>query len=474
MPPLKKNLIKELPHTYAMYCSNQEWVPYDFLRTIALHIFKKIKQGNARIIINLPPRHGKSMFFKWVILWYLEIIKKHVIYCSYNNETAKKNTKFVKDNIVNNKKVNLKLKDGHAKQAELKCTNNAEFCSAGLMGSITGSGGHLIILDDLVKDWADCLSREKMRSLREWFTGVLYSRLEVDYVDNKPCPGGIVVINTRWSKLDLCEYLMKSPDEGGHGDEWEVIKLPAIATSDDDFIGRTKGEPLCPERFPIKRYNAIKKGMTEENWLASYQQNPITEKTNTFKKSYLNTYEELPDNGKYIIACDPSVKDKKTAKAKSGPDYYAYVVFYYIGKKRYIVEVKKFQGNITIAIKYLSILVSKYRPEATIMENKANGPAIQQLLSHRFDIELITPLGSKTERAEATLPEYQEGFVHVPSDPDKNPWLEDFIDELTSFPASEHDDQVDAFTQGMIYLSDYYGEKPKQDACSYYEDLCRL
>jgi hypothetical protein len=36
--------------------------------------------------------------------------------------------------------------------------------------------------------------------------------------------------------------------------------------------------------------------------------------------------------------------------------------------------------------------------------------------------------------------------------PESAAWLNDFIEELISFPAAPHDDQVDALTQALSYL----------------------
>lgn len=90
------------------------------------------------------------------------------------------------------------------------------------------------------------------------------------------------------------------------------------------------------------------------------------------------------------------------------------------------------------------------------MEDKANGSAIiSSLKSLISGIIPITPKESKEARASAVTPLWEAGNVYLPS-PEIEPWVKsEFIPELLSFPSGAHDDQVDAMTQALTYLSQH-------------------
>lgn len=87
---------------------------------------------------------------------------------------------------------------------------------------------------------------------------------------------------------------------------------------------------------------------------------------------------------------------------------------------------------------------------AILIEDKANGSAVIQMLSHEIPgILPVNPGGGKVARAQAISPLVEAGSIHLPH-PDYSPWVEDFIEECMQFPNGAHDDQVDAMTQVLL------------------------
>jgi len=108
--------------------------------------------------------------------------------------------------------------------------------AVGVGAGVTGHGAHLIVIDDPVKNREEANSDVRRETVWQWYNDDLYTRLE---------PGGaIVLIMTRWHEDDLAGRILLSD----RASEWTVLNLPALA-EDDDPLGRTLGEALCPERY---------------------------------------------------------------------------------------------------------------------------------------------------------------------------------------------------------------------------------
>jgi predicted phage terminase large subunit-like protein len=88
-----------------------------------------------------------------------------------------------------------------------------------------------------------------------------------------------------------------------------------------------------------------------------------------------------------------------------------------------------------------------------LIEDAANGPAVSQILRKTVPgIELVTPLGGKVARANASGVYHSSGNVLLPQ-PEHAPWVRAYIEEHTSFPFGANDDQVDAQSQAINHLS---------------------
>jgi hypothetical protein len=109
-----------------------------------------------------------------------------------------------------------------------------------------------LLIDDPIKDRAEADSETVRKALHEWYGAVAYTRL---------MPGGaIIIIQTRWHEDDLAGWLLRD-----HATEnWDVLRLPAIAEQDDEF--RKQGEALWPERFPLPELERIRAAIGGRAW----------------------------------------------------------------------------------------------------------------------------------------------------------------------------------------------------------------
>lgn len=249
------------PHNYAEYISNGEWKAWSWLIKVSRFISDELDKGDARIIINGPPRHGKSELISVNLPpWYLEHHPdRNVVIASYGNALARDFGQKVRDTLRNNPRVGIRLREDADAAGNWLTPEGGGMKTVGVNGPITGRGFDLGIIDDPIKDWKEANSRAYRKALVKWFTGIFEQRCE---------PNGSIIINmTRWHKRDLTGYLLKN-----FPGDWIHIKLPAIALP-GDWLGRKPGEALCPERFD-KEALVKRKMRAGFAWPSQYQQEP--------------------------------------------------------------------------------------------------------------------------------------------------------------------------------------------------------
>ena len=107
-------------------------------------------------------------------------------------------------------------------------------------------------------------------------------------------------------------------------------------------------------------------------------------------------------------------------------------------------------------------LFTKFNPDKVLIEDKGSGSSLLQEL--RLDhsiwcLDAYSPkqTSDKLMRLEAQAIKYEGGMVYLPKEA---PWLAEYVKEITSFPGSKFDDQVDSISQvldGRIRLPGWHG-----------------
>lgn len=283
-----------------------------------------------RLIITMPPRHGKTMLCGvYFPAWYLgRFPKRNVMYCSATDDIADGKSLACR-NIVEEFGPDyfgcyLSQNRRSISRWELAGSgvDQGEFIAAGIgSGRIMGSGANLLIIDDQFRNLEDALSPGKRKKDQQWLLSTSKTRLLTD--------GAIIMICTRWHVDDLIGFsLRQAQDTGEH---WEVVDLPAFSINENDLLGRLQGEPLWPERFNKDDLEAIRLGQTTAgySWMfdALYQQQPPRVLDSEWPSEYFDDHiwydsdAEFPgDSICTTMALDPSLG--KTEQS----DYSAYVI----------------------------------------------------------------------------------------------------------------------------------------------------
>lgn len=426
-----------------MKCSNGQWVCYDYLEYISMRIALAIKKGRGRIIINTPPRHGKSEFVsKWVPAWFLDTFPyRNIISCSYGDELASGFGRWVRNHLQFNPHTIAKLRADSMAANRFSTTNNGEMITAGIGGGITGKGGHLLLLDDPYKNWKEASSETYRKSVKDWFDTTFYTRQEPNAT--------IILIMTRWHHADLAGELIADSE-----DDWEVINLPAIAEA-NDLLGRAPGTALSPERYDVDALLSIKAGIPDQYWEALYQQRPGKIEGDIFKTQWWKYYDQVPP------FFDSKIQFWDTAQVPGVTNDYCVCTTYGV-KENNVHLLNVFREKLT-APELEDAAISEFntwKPQQVTIENKASGIGLIQALQRFTKIPVVPylPQMDKLQRAIASTPFIRSGRVFLPR---RAPWLEEFLKEHNQFPNAAHDDQVDTTSMMAEHFNNTSNYEPR-------------
>lgn len=299
-----EDAVRLTPATLAFHVSQGLWQPADHLLYLASEIAKELLEGNAHLIVSMPPRHGKSELLSiWTALWWLDLFPEDLILlATYGADLSQGFSRRVRDTLIELGGVDNKPSPEHklAGRPRLRTTVRSDISQAGhfltpqgggmtavgLGGSITGRGANLLLIDDYVKNAEDAASPTNQQKNFDWFVSTAYTRLE---------PGGsTIILATRWEANDLIGMLKANQHE--FSGNWRIIELPALAYGGEDVdpLGREPGTPLWPQRYPLSRLLQIRSMLGPFFWASLYQQRPIKRSDVKFEDSLLVSTPEIP------------------------------------------------------------------------------------------------------------------------------------------------------------------------------------
>jgi predicted phage terminase large subunit-like protein len=405
-----------------------------------------------RLLINIPPRHMKSIgvtvcYPAWT--WTREPHKRF-IKASYSDILSRKHNIMCRDIISSpwyqgNWGDKFALKTDMNRQNEFENSENGLMYSTSVGGTLTGYGADIIIIDD-PQDPLMAYSEAGRAATINFFTRKLQSRL------NNAITGAIIIIMQRLHERDLTGYILS--EQLGY----DYLCLPAEAEQKTVItfpisgkeIVREPGDILNEKRFPRETLNDLKKVMGSVEYAGQYQQKPAPAEGIIFKREWMSQfYTELPANATLIQTWDlPFTKSEASAKC-------AGIVMANKGAEIYIVDVVNEKMEFTESVAAIRTLTGKYpKARAKVIENKANGPAIVSLLKKEIPgMVEFNPKGGKEERARSVTPYFEAGNIYFPN-PATHPWVNDYILDLLNFPNGMYKDTVDATVQGILYLYD--------------------
>lgn len=416
------------------------------------HALESVALGDTkRLLIAIPPRHGKSLLGSVVLpCWMLgRDPSLRIIAASYGDQLAKDFSLKSRD-LLRSEEFQSIFPDvefhpsGQSLDKLLTMTGGYRIATS-IGGVVTGRGCDLAIVDDPIKAF-DASSEVARNAAYDWFKSSLMSRFD------KPSEARIVVIAQRLHQDDLIGRLR---DESG----WTILEMPGEAWreqvfdlgGDEQWVFRP-GDLLFPERFDQNALRQQKHDLGEAAFSAQILQRPVPAGGALFKLKNFQRYKDLPPRShieSIVQSWDPAFVDG---------DINAYTVcttWAISGQKLYLVDV--FRQRLEFPQLELKIpeLRKKFSADKVILERAGVGAAVVQKLEHlqrpdRWLYDVLPKLG-KVERAVVQTPKIERGRVYFPVEAE---WLETFEAEVLAFPHSRYTDQVDSMVQ-FLHMLDY-------------------
>lgn len=404
-------------------------------------IFEDIAAGKKkRVIVNIAPRHGKSEMISYLApAWFLgKHPHKKVIMASHTADLAVNFGRRVRNLVGSDPyhdifpQVELQA---DSKSASRWGTNfNGEYFAIGVGGALAGRGADLFIIDDPHSEQEAKQGRpDVFLPAWEWFQSGPIQRL---------MPGGaIIIVMTRWSKLDLTgqviDHMMKNDDSA----EWEVIEFPAILNE----------KPLWPDFWSLDELLSKKADMDPRYWQAQYMQEPTSEEGALIKREWWNVWEEdTPPECDYLIMSLDAAQEANTRA-----DYNALTVWGIFENRDTKTKNLILLNAVKERLEYpeLKELVlaqyKEWKPDSFIVEKKSNGAVLyQEMRRMGIPISEFTPGKGqdKISRVNAVSDLFRSGMVWSPD----RRWAREVIEECNDFPAGRNDDLVDSTSLALL------------------------
>ena len=404
-------------------------------------IFEDIANGKKRrVIVNIAPRHGKSEMISYLApAWFLgKYPHKKVIMASHTADLAVNFGRRVRNLVGSDpyKDIFPQVElQSDSKSASRWGTNfQGEYFAIGVGGALAGRGADLFIIDDPHSEQDAKTGRpDVFLPAWEWFQSGPLQRL---------MPGGsIIIVMTRWSKLDLTGMIVNQMGKEEDVDQWEIVEFPAILND----------KPLWGDFWSLEELLGKKAGMDPRYWQAQYMQNPVSEEGALLKREWWQIWEEddPPKCEFTIMSLDAAQETNNRA------DYNALTmwgVFFNENTNNYnIILLNAIKRRLEFPdLKKLVLEEYKeWEPDAFVVEKKSNGAALyQELRRMGVPVGEFTPGKGqdKIARVNAVSDLLSSGIVWAPD----RRWAREVIEECNDFPSGTNDDLVDSTTQALM------------------------
>lgn len=473
----KRSLVEYGRLAWPIIEPGQPYVHGWHIDAIAEHL-QAVTDGQIRnLIINIPPRHMKSLLV--AVLWFTWVWtfrpESRWLFASYGENLS------IRDSLKCRRIIQhpwyqsrfgevFQMAGDQNQKTRFENNKTGYRLATGVGGMATGEGGDYIVVDDPMKA-ADAHSPTQRETTNDWWDNTMSTR------GNNPQLVAKVVIMQRLHEQDLTGHLKeKMQTDGQH---YEHLCLPAEyeGSKARTAIGwqdprQTLGELLWKERFTPQALKDLKSSMSSYAVAGQLQQRPAPDEGGILKKAWWRYWRpagvrlpavqvrladgtlleieavELPATfDEMLQSWDCTFKDKATS------DFVAGQIWARRGANKYLLDYYRERADVVETIKQILRLTGKW-PQAVrkLIEDKANGPAVISLLKNAVSGLIgVEPEGGKISRAYAVQPTVEAGNVFLPH-PALFGWVDGFITSCAGFPNLANDDDVDACTQALVHM----------------------
>ena len=407
----------------------------EYLKDLCNQLQSFIDSNKKILVINMPPRFGKSYTATLFVQWLLGRNNKlKIMTGSYNETLSSTFAKQVRDMIATEQTQGVtvyrdifpdtKIKYGEASMNKwaLEGSQVANYLATSPTGTATGFGADLIVIDDLIKNSEEAYNSNVLEKHIDWFTNTMLSRTEKGFK--------LIIIMTRWASNDLAGFILSNYDD--------VVHINYKAINDD-------GTPLDEETLSLEDFEFKTKNMAKEIVYANYQQEPIDIKGRLY--SEFKTYVDLPKEKivKISAYCDT---------ADTGDDFLCNIIYADCKDSAYILDVIYTKEAMEITEHMVAEAYKKFNVNVADIESNNGGRAFARNIeritrdkgNYKTVVKWFHQSGNKIARILSNSA-WVNNNIYMPIDW-KNKWSE-FAKDIISYQKegkNKHDDGPDALT----------------------------
>ena len=407
----------------------------EYLKDLCNQLQSFIDSNKKILVINMPPRFGKSYTATLFVQWLLGRNNKlKIMTGSYNETLSSTFAKQVRDMIATEQTQGVtvyrdifpdtKIKYGEASMNKwaLEGSQVANYLATSPTGTATGFGADLIVIDDLIKNSEEAYNSNVLEKHIDWFTNTMLSRTEKGFK--------LIIIMTRWASNDLAGFILSNYDD--------VVHINYKAINDD-------GTPLDEGTLSLEDFEFKTKNMAKEIVYANYQQEPIDIKGRLYNE--FKTYIDLPKEKivKISAYCDT---------ADTGDDFLCNIIYADCKDSAYILDVIYTKEAMEITEPLVAEAYKKFNVNVADIESNNGGRAFARNIeritrdkgNYKTVVKWFHQSGNKIARILSNSA-WVNANIYMPVDW-KNKWSE-FAKDIISYQKegkNKHDDGPDALT----------------------------
>ena len=414
-----------------------------YVEFLCAELMRVAAGGERRLILNLPPRHLKSILASVAFPAFLlgRDPRRRIAVVSHSQDFARKLAlpchRTVSSDWYREVFPQTRLRADRNSAIDFETTAGGGRYAASFETGITGRGFDLIVIDDPLSA-QDARSDAERERVNQTYHEMIASRLD------DPARGAIIVVHQRLHEDDLSGHLLA---KGG----WRHHKLPLVAEEETTYqIGarlwvRSPGDVLLPELFTEETIRRLRAEQGEAIYSTQYQQNPSATEGDLIKRDHIRMFQELPPEARKVtLSFDTATKTSETSS------YSVCLAIASDGNRHYVVDVVRARLDPVQLRDAVLRLIEQYKPNKILIEDASSGVSLQAMLkerNHRAELRPTRGQG-KEERLESVLHYFVEGRVFVKA---SEPWSVELVNEWMRFPVGRHDDQVDAMSQYLAW-----------------------
>ena len=411
--------------------------------------FERILNGSLkRLIVNLPPRHGKSEFTSvYLPAWYLgHKPGDKIITASHSEKLATSFGRRVRNMLQEPEYAEVfpltKVSKDSKAAGQWTTSAGGQYYAIGTEGRLAGRGANLLVIDDPHSE-QDVLTGgdTHFEKAIEWYMTGPRQRLQ---------PGAAIILNqTRWAKRDLTGKLLAAAKADPLADQWEVLSLPALLPD---------GEALFREFWSERELEALKRNLPAQRWNAQYQQNPTSDEAAIVRSNWWQRWERRAPKVVFTVeAWDTSFGEYKKGDPSASTLWGVFHPCREPGMPKTapaygIILLDAFEARLTFPDLKQKVLEMwrQHKPDCLSIEAKTAGsPLIQELQRMGLPVwrdgsahagnDKLTRLNAVSDLFRSGLVYYLPGVLLA----------QRVIEQFGSFPDTEHDDLMDTGIQAL-------------------------